>query len=354
MPPIFSIITPVYNASAFIQKAILSLHKQSVYEWELLVINDASTDNSLAILEEFAGNDARIRIVSLNLNGGQGKARNLALKKAKGDYILFLDADDYLAKNALQQLITAIEKKPKIDVFIWGFSTFFHARNKKAKVFLPQKPDKVKGENPFQLGMLSRKGFLAYPWVYVVKKSFIKKYILRFSEGIFFEDIAYTTALLFYAKKVFVLRFVGYHYRKHKASVTGKASPKKIYDKFTAYDYLNNFLKERGVYSHFETLYNVRFLTFCVFTSFREYFSLSKKERSQDLDTFMLQARNSILLNTENLEHIRAIALSLDRKTDKEVQQMYFGAYTGLKSIKKRYGFYRFLVRLSHKINRHR
>ena len=111
--------------------AIDSLIAQETHNWELLAVNDASTDNSLALLQNYQEQDQRIKIIPLEENKGQGYARNLALKKVKGDYVLFLDADDYFAKDAFKQLLIAIEKKPNTEVFVWGFSIFQERKKKR-------------------------------------------------------------------------------------------------------------------------------------------------------------------------------------------------------------------------------
>lgn len=346
-----SIITPLYNAELHIETGAIALFSQLEKYWEWIIINDASTDASLAIVKGLQQEDKRIKIIDLKENKGQGYARNFALKKAKGDYVLFLDADDYFAKNAFKQLLNVIGKKPKTEVFVWGYS-IFQTGKKKRKVFLPQKPDKNRVETPFQLGMLRRKGFSAVPWVYIVKRSLIEKYALRFSEGIYFEDIEFTTSLLFYAKKVTVLPFVGYHYRKHPLSVTGRSSKQKIDDKFTAFTQIKTFLEDQGVFQQYQSLYLARFLTFCVYTCFNDYFSLSKNERDQELDEYMYSIRKSKLLKKENLLLLRNIALSLPKEKEKFVRRMYLGAYAGLYGIENRYYLHRFLTRLFIRINR--
>ena len=145
MPFIFSIITPVFNALPYLKESISSVYKQKTQNWELLAVNDASTDNSLELLQNYQQQDQRIKVIDLKENRGQGYARNFALKKAQGDYVLFLDADDCFARDAFKQLLNVIEKKPKTEVFVWGFFVF-QAGKKKRKVFLPQKPDKNRGE----------------------------------------------------------------------------------------------------------------------------------------------------------------------------------------------------------------
>lgn len=84
-------------------------------EWELIAIDDASTDDSRAILSNYAEADPRIRLISLPYNGGQGKARNEGLRQAQGDYICFVDSDDCLAPDALQKIVDRFEAQPEAD-----------------------------------------------------------------------------------------------------------------------------------------------------------------------------------------------------------------------------------------------
>lgn len=92
---LISIIMPLYNAAVFLEIAVQSVLKQSYTQWELLIVNDVSTDDSLKIAEKFAEKDERIRLFSTEVNQGAAYCRNLATQNAKGDYIAFLDADDF-------------------------------------------------------------------------------------------------------------------------------------------------------------------------------------------------------------------------------------------------------------------
>src|SRR5882757_4082321 len=91
--PLVSVIMPAYNAEKYIAEAINSVKQQTYTAWELIVIDDGSTDNTAAIIKKYAGTDNRI-MYTYQANGGQGKARNNGLKKATGEYVAFLDADD--------------------------------------------------------------------------------------------------------------------------------------------------------------------------------------------------------------------------------------------------------------------
>lgn len=114
--PQLSIIIPVYNAEKFITRCIDSILSQSFTDYELLLIDDGSTEESGAICDEYAAKDARIRVFHKE-NGGVSSARNLGLDKATGDYILFADADDYYYnRNVLQELSAAIEQNPLCEL----------------------------------------------------------------------------------------------------------------------------------------------------------------------------------------------------------------------------------------------
>ena len=102
--PEVSIITPCYNSANFIQETVSSVLKQTFTDWEWIITDDCSQDNTVELLKSI--NDSRIKIFSTEKNGGAGKARNISLKNAKGRYITFLDADDIWENNFLTEMLT--------------------------------------------------------------------------------------------------------------------------------------------------------------------------------------------------------------------------------------------------------
>jgi glycosyltransferase involved in cell wall biosynthesis len=115
-----SIIIPVYNVSLFIEKCIKSIVDQSFKDFECIIINDGTKDNSIALIEVIIKGDKRFKIFHQK-NQGQGMARNLGLKHAQGKYICFIDADDYVEPNYLEGMYREIEKQ-KADVVCCGFN----------------------------------------------------------------------------------------------------------------------------------------------------------------------------------------------------------------------------------------
>jgi len=115
-----SIIIPVYNVSSFIEKCIKSVVDQSFRDFECIIVNDGTKDNSIELIEEIIKVDKRFKVYHQK-NQGQGMARNLGLKHAKGKYICFIDADDYVESNYLEEMYRAIEKQ-KADIVCCGFN----------------------------------------------------------------------------------------------------------------------------------------------------------------------------------------------------------------------------------------
>jgi len=108
--PLVSIIMPLYNCEKFIAEAIESVLSQTYHHWELIVVDDRSTDSSRSIVESYVYKDSRIKLINLDLNTGPTKARNRAIKEAKGRYIAFLDSDDIWLSAKLEEQISFLNK----------------------------------------------------------------------------------------------------------------------------------------------------------------------------------------------------------------------------------------------------
>ena len=119
--PKISIIIPVYNAENYLEECLLTISQQTFTDFEILAINDGSSDRSLEILKQYQENEPRLKIFS-QVNKGVSAARNLGLDNAKGEYIAFVDADDWLHPESLEQYIEIAEKENS-DIVISQFLT---------------------------------------------------------------------------------------------------------------------------------------------------------------------------------------------------------------------------------------
>ena len=112
-----SVIIPVFNTEEYLPKCISSIINQTIKNIEIICVNDCSTDNSLKILQNFSKQDIRIRIVDLKENKGVSNARNTGIDLAQGEYIYFIDSDDWIDTNYLEEMLTKI-KEVNSDIII--------------------------------------------------------------------------------------------------------------------------------------------------------------------------------------------------------------------------------------------
>ncbi len=104
-----SVIVPIYNSELYLEKCLESLKKQTYSDLEIICVNDGSTDNSLKIIESYMEIDCRFRILT-QINSGQGVARNYGVSECSGEYVMFVDSDDWLEENCIELLLEALVK----------------------------------------------------------------------------------------------------------------------------------------------------------------------------------------------------------------------------------------------------
>lgn len=240
---LLSIIIPVYNVEQFIEECLDSVCTQSFADWEAICVNDGSTDCSLSLLQEFASRDSRIHVVSQS-NAGLSAARNTGLKAASGEYILFLDSDDWLENNALERLASQLNGE---DMVCFTGRRYFEDNGQY------EEPD-VLSEQTYESGwdyfchdvLLPR----SFPFVCVVlrayKRTFLIDYNLWFAYGIYHEDDMFTPYACFYAGKTVVVNECLYVYRIRKGSISYQPKLKNLQDKLWVASQQANFFKHQS------------------------------------------------------------------------------------------------------------
>lgn len=133
MIPKVSIIIPVYNTEKYLTQCLSSALNQTLKEIEIIVVNDASTDRSLNIIQEFKKKDNRIQLINFEKNKGNGIGRNTALNKAKGNYILFLDSDDWLENKAAEVCYIQAEKR-KYELLLLSYNEIENQSRNRTKL----------------------------------------------------------------------------------------------------------------------------------------------------------------------------------------------------------------------------
>lgn len=227
--PLLSIVMPVFNVAPYLEAAILSALNCEFRDFELIIVNDASTDDSLRIAQFFDTIDDRVRIVDLRYNtlGGAGVPSNIGVEHARGAFIGFIDSDDFITADSLVQMIKAIQDHDA-DVCIGNFRTF---RDDTKEVSAPYdgaiwaKLPKNKPLDPRKTLSLFRTS--PVPWRKIYRRSFLEKHAVRFPEvDCFFEDNPLHWDVLTAARSVVIIDvFLSYHRMARPGQTMSSNSP---------------------------------------------------------------------------------------------------------------------------------
>ena len=211
----FSVIIPVYNVEKYLSECLESLLNQGFCDWEIVCVNDGSTDGSMAVLEAFAEQDARIKVIN-QANAGTAAARNTGMKVAKGDYIFFLDSDDWLEKNALQIIADNLNGE---DALCFSGRRYFEATNEYHPADrLPEKTYTSGMAYYNENALLSRDFAFVCVVLRVYKTSFLISNKLFFDDDVSFEDNLWVPIVLYHAGSVKMISDSLYVYRVREGS----------------------------------------------------------------------------------------------------------------------------------------
>ena len=181
-----SIIIPVYNAEAYLRRCLDSVSAQSFEQWEALCVDDGSKDASASILEEYESADPRFSVIR-QVNAGASAARNSGLRKAKGDYIFFLDSDDELEPNCLETLWKEVELHPEVEMAV-GANNTIDDKGHSCRVTYGE-PCYVESNEWVRFQFFKDEStFWVVPWNKLIRRDFLIDNGLFFKEGIIHED----------------------------------------------------------------------------------------------------------------------------------------------------------------------
>lgn len=243
MKPEISIIIPVYNVEHYLDRCINSVLNQSFKNFELILINDGSTDNSLNICSKYADIDKRVRLIS-QINKGQGAARNTGLKYAKGNYICFIDSDDFIEKNYLSTLFNNIEKSDSdISACEYYLTNDVGKKNSVIGFNAPQDIYVLSGKETFAYLCKGGSDANGVVWNKMYKKALFDN--IKFKEGYYYEDEFFILPLFYQAKKVSLVKKPLYDYVQRTGSTMHTPlTLKKSQDKAIMYRERVSFFKE--------------------------------------------------------------------------------------------------------------
>lgn len=240
MKPKISIVVPVYNVECYIEKCIESILSQTFKEFEVILVNDGSTDKSGEICNKYKEKDRRVKVIHQK-NKGQAMARNRAIKIAKGEYLGFVDSDDWIDINMYERLYyKCIEDE--LDLAVIGIREV-DERNKCLNEYIP---------NNISLSEIIRR---AYPCNKLFKKELFYKNNLFFKEGRYYEDLELIPKLFLKSHKVSYIEESSYNYLRRSNSTTNTRD-ERIIDNLLAYISLKEFMIGEGLYYKYNDEFN--------------------------------------------------------------------------------------------------
>lgn len=221
-----SIIVPVYNIAYYLNDCVQSVLAQSFQDWELVLVNDGSTDQSPTLCEEWVKKDKRIRVVH-KTNGGLSDARNAGLLEAKGEYIHFLDGDDYYASDSvLQTLMEQVELYQHPDTLLFCRVDKYEDTGKENKELLYDTDfiNHASSTSVIFEHLLRAHRFNMSACFQLLRRECLMENQIFFEKGLLSEDVDWSMALWQHLKKVKAVNCYGYYYRHRSASISTSLS----------------------------------------------------------------------------------------------------------------------------------
>lgn len=250
--PKISVIIPLYNCEKYLNKCLDSLKDQTFKDFEAIIVNNGSTDNSGNIARTFTENDSRFVIIN-HKSGSAGEARNVGIKASKGAYLAFLDADDSLDGKFLETLY-AQATKYNADIVNSGFYFYFLNTNKTKKCGKLPKNDCYDRDQAMKY-LLKDTKIRFYLWNKLWKKSLFTDSNIKIP-NMYYEDAAVCPQLFFYAKKVVSTDYCGYYYTRAFSKHKEVNMPvQRINDYINTVPVIRLFLEEKGCYKKFKSCF---------------------------------------------------------------------------------------------------
>lgn len=268
-----SVIIPVYNTEEYLRKCLDSILAQRYKDFEIIVVDDGSTDHSPEILQEYERRTPDIIHVYSQENRGQSNARNHALQYAKGEYVAFLDSDDYLAEDYLDVLVRAAESNQS-DMVCSG-----EYRLKEDGEIVSNIRYKTDKHGNCALRRLNFSGK-------IYRRDFLEKHHMRFAEGKIYEDNPFNMTTFALAKNLVIVDYMGYYQIVHMGSTTTKkiSEEKLPFDEIEkAIKYVDENKAEVNDYALFEyTVFS--FFTYFLFKANKQHYYFDIEGRKSDKD----------------------------------------------------------------------
>ena len=297
--PKVSVIVPFYNVEGYIEKCLETLVNQTLQEIEIILVNDGSKDRSVNIVKKFQSSYPEKIVYLEKENGGLSDARNYAIPHAKGEYIAFLDSDDYVEKDMYQKMYELAVKENSDMVecdFYWEY---------------PNKTRKDVGEIYHGSNEMIEK-IRVVAWNKLIKKEILEDTKIQFPKGYRYEDVEFTYKLIPYIKNVSFLKEACIHYIQREGSISNSQNErtKEIFD---VLEHVLQYYKEIDIYEKYKTELEYIYIRYAFCSSLRRISKIQDETIQENLLTltwnnvqekFPNWKQNSILKTKFNSKNI--------------------------------------------------
>lgn len=298
-----SVIIPVYNVENYLRKCLDSLVNQTLKDIEIIVVNDGTTDNSQEIINEYVKKYPKKVVSIIQENGGQGTARNTGLLHAKGEYIGYVDSDDYVEENMYEELYKKAKEEDS-DIVICGNNVV-----KENYDFL----SKEEVDKEFLLGKMA-------VWNKIYKKNIIVDNKIQFRSKVWYEDLDFTMKVYFSSKKISYVDKPLYNYLLREGSTMNNNNIKRNLELIQAFDSLIDYCKDKKIYNkakdeiEFLCIYHMYIFAItrvlntnnnykakiAIINKFRDYINSNFPNFKQNKYLYLLPKRRKLIYNLIN------------------------------------------------------
>ena len=293
--PLVSVIIPCYNIADFISACLSSVFSQTYKNLQIIIIDDGSTDKTGEKLNRLAKLDNRIELIHQK-NAGLSEARNTGLKRVKGEYVAFVDGDDYLDEKYIEKLLGAITSSGA-DVAICRYSEDINGKLKKSRG--SRKKLLLSRKEALSEFLTQKLGTGAVVWNKLYKTEIFKKNGLKFPKGKLHEDNFIMPEILKNTKKVALIPDRLYFYRRTEKSITGQMSKKRLKDACESVENTKKLLKNENLETELEAY------------ELNQKFYLQKISNSDKLKSELKAKKREILKNPYTSKTLKINALTL-------------------------------------------
>lgn len=288
----YSFIVPVYNTEKYLKKCLDSLINQTYKDFEIIVVNDGSTDKSSSIISKYQKKYKNIIVIDKE-NEGLSMARNRGVQKSSGKYIIFVDSDDYVSNKLLEEVDKKIDDN---DILRFQIATEDEEYTK-INEYHEEGFESMCGYDAFKY--LSSYHFVEPAWCYVIRKNYYIENKFSFKKGVYHEDFGLIPYVIYKARKVKSIDFIGYYYIQRNGSIMNnndyKKTVKKAFDMIEQYKTMRLFAKNINRKNNLDD-YFLSYISNSVIVKVRELKKDEKKVYINELKK--LNVFDGVLVNT--------------------------------------------------------